>query len=137
MTFHPTKKAAPAPTEAGGVPERFVLGEVLIPETVDLQGEIYDEKVIRDTAHNWMANYRRIGFQHMEVIVYGDETEESGARASIVESYLAPIDMEVEGRLIKKGTWILGTIIHDDLLWQDILDGKLTGYSMGGFSSDE
>lgn len=108
--------------------ERFVLGAVLIPETVDLQNDIYDAAVIRKTAHQYLAEYANIGKQHQVLV---------NELVDIVECYIAPVDFDLNGQAIKKGTWLLGVHIKDDQIWQDVKDGKLTGFSVGGEATVE
>lgn len=55
-------------------------------------------------------------------------------KLKIRESYLAPIDFELGTRKIKKGTWIMGMHIISDLLWDHIQSGKITGFSVEGYS---
>jgi len=49
----------------------------------------------------------------------------------IVESYIAPVDMEINGRIVKAGTWLMG-IQWQPAIYERIQDGDFTGYSMGG-----
>ncbi len=103
--------------------ERFVLGIVLKPEVPDSQKEIYSADEIRKTAHGFMEFHANMGRQH---------TANVNGRIKILESYLALADFEINGRKIKKGTWLLGMRIVDDGIWKDIKSGKLTGLSIGG-----
>lgn len=103
--------------------ERFVLGIVLKPEVPDSQKEIYSAEEIRKTAHGFMEFHANMGRQH---------TANVNGRIKILESFLAPVDFEINGRMVKKGTWLLGMRIVDDGIWKDIKSGKLTGLSIGG-----
>jgi DNA adenine methylase len=103
--------------------ERYVLGIVLEPETVDAQGDIYSVEEVRKAAHTFMEVYRGVGLQHQ---VRVDD------RVKILESYLAPGDLELGGLLVKRGTWLLAVRVLDDELWQLVKDGTLTGFSIGG-----
>ena len=49
----------------------------------------------------------------------------------IVESYLAPTDLEINGRIVKQGTWLMG-IQWQPEVYEKIKKGDFTGYSMGG-----
>lgn len=49
----------------------------------------------------------------------------------IVESYTAPVDMEINGRIVKAGTWLMG-IQWQPAIYERIKEGDFTGYSMGG-----
>lgn len=105
------------------VDERYVLGIVLEPETVDSQSDIYSEEEIRKTAHKFMQDFKNIGYMHKSII---------NDKVKIVETYLSPVDFEMNGQPVKKGTWLLGVKIMDDGLWQEVKTGKLTAFSMGG-----
>ena len=50
----------------------------------------------------------------------------------MVESYLAPADIELGGQVIRQGTWIMGVKVLDDSMWQAVKDGEYTGFSIGG-----
>jgi hypothetical protein len=104
--------------------ERFVMGVVLIPDEVDSQGDIYSADEVRKACHWFMEHGRQIGVQH--------EMTLSDGQYSILECYLAPTDMEIEGQIVKKGTWILAARVIDDKLWKAIKDQKLTGWSIEG-----
>lgn len=102
---------------------RFVLGIVLEPETRDSQGDIYSAEEIEKAAHGFMAEYRNVGLMHRKLV---------NGKVSIVESYLAPADFSVGKQKVKKGAWVMGTIVTDDDLWKSVKAGELTGYSIGG-----
>ena len=55
-------------------------------------------------------------------------------RLKIVESYIAPVDMQVDGTLVGKGSWLMSTVILDDTIWKSVKEGKITGYSIRGRS---
>lgn len=114
----PTQKAAAAE-------QRFILGVVLMPETVDAQGDIYDAETVRKSAHDWMRRFRNLDLQH-KIFING--------LAEPVESYIAPTDLEVNGQAVKAGTWLLGVRVVDDELWRKVKAGELTGFSINGFA---
>jgi len=103
--------------------ERYVLGIVLEPETVDAQKDIYSAAEIRSAAHGFMENFARIGLMHL-AFVDGD--------VKILESYLAPVTFDLDGTRIKKGTWLLAVRIVGNDLWSKVKRGELTGFSIGG-----
>jgi hypothetical protein len=115
--------------------EQFILGIVLVPEEVDLQGEVYDAPTIREAAHKYMEYYRQIGDQHRRIMVYTNDTPEEGAPASLVESYLAPVAFEMNGEKVPEGTWVVGMKFYDSAYWKKIESGQITGLSMGGLVS--
>jgi hypothetical protein len=103
--------------------EQYVLGVVLEPETEDAQGDIYSADEIRKSAYTFMENFGDMGLQHNGIV---------NDQIKILETYIAPMDFEIEGQKIQKGTWMLGARIVDDVLWQDVKKGTLTGWSIGG-----
>jgi site-specific DNA-adenine methylase len=103
--------------------ERYVLGIVLEPETVDAQKDIYAAAEIREAAHTFMEQYQNVGFMHQDLV---------NGRVKILESYLAPTSFELGGAAVRKGTWLLALRVLDDQLWEQIKTGELTGLSMGG-----
>lgn len=106
--------------------ERFVFGEVLIPEEVDAHGDIYSIKEVRFAAHFFMEKFGNTGLMHEQFI--NDD-------AVIIETYVAPVTMTIEGRKIKKGTWLIGMRILSESLFDDIKAGRLTGFSIGGIAA--
>jgi hypothetical protein len=111
---------------ANGAEKRLVYGEVLIPEKWDNQQDIISEDEIEKAAHGFLEEYQNLGFNHK------GKLDKSAAR--IVESYIAPVDMQLGGRSVKKGTWVLVTKVYSDALWDAIKKGDINGYSVGGQS---
>lgn len=114
------KAAEDAPKES-----RLVTGIVLKPEETDAHKDIYSADVIREAAHDFLLNYNAstgIGYMHR------------GVRSSLqlVESWLAPVDLTIGGRKIKKGTWLMTVYVPDEEVWKEIKAGKITGLSIGG-----
>ncbi len=103
--------------------ERFVLGIVLEPEVVDAQGDVYSADEIRQAEHRFMEDFGGLGLMHR--LAVNDQVK-------VLESYLAPVDFEIAGVAVKKGTWLLGVRVLSDELWEQVKDGKLTGFSIGG-----
>jgi DNA adenine methylase len=103
--------------------ERYVLGIVLEPETVDAQGDVIASDEIRQAAFGWMVNYRRAGLQHKSDITHS---------VKVVESYLAPCDLTIAGVVVRRGTWLMGWRIEDDQIWAGVKSGDITGFSIGG-----
>lgn len=106
--------------------ERFVLGIVLEPETVDAQNDIYDAPTIRKAAHVYMERYQNQGLQHKELV---------NDRVILVESYIAPVDMTIGGQAVKAGSWLMGVRYDDGDLWAAVKSGKITGFSIGGYAT--
>jgi len=106
--------------------KQFVLGVVLEPMEVDQQEDIMIPADIEETAHDYLINHRVVGFRHK------DEED-----AVVAESYIAPVDFELNGELVKKGSWLLGIKIYNPDTWQMVKDGEINGFSVGGFGVRE
>lgn len=94
---------------------------VLEPDLEDAQGDVLRFDTIEKAAHTFLRKYRTVGDSHMRV-----------ADAEVVESYVAPVDMQVQTELIKKGTWVMTIKINDPQLKEQVLSGDITGLSIGG-----
>jgi DNA adenine methylase len=53
-------------------------------------------------------------------------------QVKVLESYLAPSDFTIGDITVAKGTWLLAVRILADELWEQVKDGQLTGFSIGG-----
>lgn len=103
--------------------ERFVMGVVLEPETVDSQGDIYNEKEVRDAAHHFMERFGNIGLQHKTII---------NDHVKILESFLTRQPEKFGKTEVPEGTWLIGVRVLSDKLWEAVQKGDLTGFSIGG-----
>lgn len=102
--------------------QRTVFGIVLEPETIDSQGDIYNAEEIEKTAWRFMERYQQFGLMHEEIV-----------RSILpLESYCAPVDFEINGQKVKRGTWLLRVRVLDDEIWRKVRSGELTGFSIGG-----
>jgi hypothetical protein len=108
--------------------QRYVLGIVLQPDVVDLQGDVVSADEIRKAAWDWLRHFRNVGLQHKGLI---------NGKVHVVESYIAPTDMQIGRERVLAGSWLLGVHVADDGLWADVKSGKLTAFSMGGFAKKE
>ena len=117
----PIQASIRSPISKSSEEKRIVYGVVSEPDTVDLQGDILTAEEIAKACHAFMIKSQTIGIEHT-----------MPARARIIESYIAPTDFECGGRLVKKGSWVMGVKILDDALWQAIRRGEITGFSIGG-----
>jgi len=131
--------------------ERYVLGVVLEPDVIDATrvrehvvdgevvpasiGDTYSEEEVRKACHFWMENYAQIGLQHTRVIGGVPQRYSlAPSQVRILECFLAPIDFELNGEMVKKGTWLLAVRVIDDALWEAVKRGELTGFSIGAES---
>ncbi len=111
-------------------------------ETHYITGIVY-EPMVEDTDKNYMTaaeiakaekyfteNSGSIDIQH------SFETEEN---VSVVESWITKCDCSINGKDVKKGTWLMTVKVEDDDIWDKVEKGEITGFSMGGVGkySDE
>lgn len=105
--------------------KRLLYGVALEPQTKDSQNDTVDETEIEKAAHGFMIKSRLMDLQHKEVV--------DPKKATPVESYIALVDMEIGGKPIKRGSWIVVTKIFDDEIWKMVKRGEIRGYSIRGF----
>jgi len=108
--------------------ERYVMGIVLEPDTVDSQGDIYSKEEVRKAAHRFMQEYRQLGKQHSEIVT---------GKLVILESWVAPTEFALGDETVKDGTWLMGIRVVDDALWSSTKKGDFTGFSIGGIAYRE
>ncbi len=104
--------------------KREITAPVLVPEEVDYHKHIYSEEEVHKACRNCQKNCGKENVQHSF-----DLSKDS---AEFVEHYLAPTDMHFEDAdiTVKKGTWLATMKIKNDSLWQDVKNGKFTGFSI-------
>lgn len=105
--------------------EHQILGVVLEPDTVDLQDDILTAEVIETAAYDYNIRSRRLKIMH---------EEEALGRIEVLESYIAPVEMDIDGQIVTKGTWLMRIRINDLELWERFKSGELDGLSIGGFA---
>lgn len=117
------EKAAPLIADES---QHIVYGVVLTPGVEDSQGDIIDASDIEKAAHKWLVEYRKHDVQH----------NEQPAAIEPVESFCAPVDFELGGQQVLKGSWVLGAHVNESEQWDRITKedhpNRLTGFSIGG-----
>lgn len=114
---------------------RRVTGIVLQPEVVDAQADVISAEAIEDAAHAFLANYNtktKVGLQHS--VAPGSPVGQFPKGLHLVESYVAPVEMILNGRPIKKGTWLMTVFVEDDEVWARVKSGQIRGFSIGGIA---
>lgn len=101
----------------------FVTGIVYEPMVEDSHGNYMTEEEITKAAYWFAKNGNQVDLQHCFEQCDG---------VTVVESYVAKCDMEIEGEDIKKGTWIMTMEVSNADVWGAIQKGDITGFSMGG-----
>jgi len=103
-----------------------VTGVVLQPEVVDAQADIIGADVIEKAAGDFLAGFNKttkLGLMH--------KSFPKGA-FQLRQSFIAPNDMVIANKTVKKGSWIMVVKILDSELWKKVKEGKLAGFSIGG-----
>ncbi|WP_433581264.1 XkdF-like putative serine protease domain-containing protein [Paenibacillus amylolyticus] len=109
--------------------QHIVIGVVYQPNVEDVHGDMMDAVEIEKAAHLFMEN------QHTYNI---DKQHDLDAdKGYVVESYIAPCDMEIGDQMIAKGSWVAGVKVTDDDAWEEIQKGEITGFSMFGVGKRE
>lgn len=120
--------------------KRLVTGPVLIPENVDLQDDIVSADEIEKAGHGYMIKLAfrddpeflmKLGFSNVKS-ERGFMHVEFSRKIAVVESYMAPVSFEMNGRMVIKGTWMMTMKVFDDEVWALVKAGKITGFSIGG-----
>lgn len=105
-----------------------VMFVVLTPNVVDRNGDVISEDEIVKTAHEFMINLAKktINIDHQ------DGTDLTENDAQFVGSFVSPVDLVNDnGDTIEKWSRLVW-IKFSDALYQDVLDGKISGISMEG-----
>lgn len=109
--------------------KRIVIGVVYQPDTPDTHDDQMDADEIEKAAHQFMKN------QHTYNI---DKQHDLQAdKGFVVESYIAPCDMDLGDQTIIKGSWVAGVKVTDEDTWDSIQKGEITGFSMWGVGKRE
>jgi hypothetical protein len=114
--------------------KRFTLGPLYVPDFMDAHGEWTDSTELQQAVWEWVkAGDRTIYLQHDRDVRAGEWVE--------VMTMPQPWTVDMlngNGESIGKITYPAGTVflgvIWDEEPWQQILNGELRGYSIGGFS---
>jgi len=109
--------------------KRIVIGVVYQPDTPDAHDDQMTADEIEKAAHLFMEN------QHTYNIDKQHDLEAD--KGYVVESYIAPCDMEIGDQVIVKGSWVAGVKVTDDETWESIQKGEITGFSMWGVGKRE
>jgi hypothetical protein len=98
---------------------REVTGIVLVPEEVDLQGDIYSEEEIHKAMISFNTLCNRTKLQHAV-----------GSESQVIESWQAKSDEIINGKVVKKGSWLL-TMKLPLTEWEMVKNGMFSGFSVG------
>lgn len=104
----------------------YVTGVVYEPMAEDSHGNFMTEAEITKAAYWFAKNGNKVDLQHSFEPLDG---------ASVVESWIAKADFDIDGETVKKGTWLMTVEVADESVWEGIEKGEITGFSMGGLGN--
>lgn len=104
---------------------REVFGIVLVPERKDKDGDSYTKEAVREACYTFNRNFMNVSYRHNHLL--------RKDQVSVVESYVAPCEMKIGEAVVKEGTWLMRCLIEDEGLRKDVKEGKIKGFSIGGF----
>jgi Putative phage serine protease XkdF len=99
----------------------------MVPDEVDLHGDITTEEEVRKACFNFNKFCRKANLFHMA------KTE----LFEFCESYIMPTDIVLGDRFIKKGTWVQTIQCNDTDLWNKVKSGEFNGLSIGAMAKCE
>ena len=102
-----------------------VLGIVLVPDEPDGEGDIFTKDAVKNACYQFNRDFMNQTYRHQHFL-----TKE---QVEVVESYIAPVEMRMGDKVIKEGTWLMRSIIHDPEIQKDVREGRLKGFSVGGY----
>lgn len=100
--------------------QQVVYGIVMEPYTYDTDQNWTTPDEIEKAAYHFMEWWRNHDVEHSREDV----------NAVPVESYVAPVDMEINGNVVKAGSWVMGVHIRDEEVWKQVKGGDLRGFSI-------
>lgn len=99
---------------------------VAVPNEVDQQGDVWSEDEIEKAAHDFVAGGGLINFMHKTMEPVGE----------LVQSAVAPQDMNINGEHIPKGSWYIAVRPNAEMK-KAIETGEITGISVQGSAKRE
>lgn len=100
---------------------------VLVPDEVDLHGDTISEDEVRKACHNFNKYCGQANLFHLA----------KSNTFEFAESYIAPTDIILDDKLVKKGTWLAVVQALDDKLWELMKSGEICGLSIGALGIKE
>lgn len=88
--------------------------------TTDLHGDTYSADAVEQACHDFNIQCRKANLLHML-----DTTS-----YEFVESYILPVEAEINNKVIKAGTWLAVIKAKEDWIWEGIKDGTFNGLSI-------
>lgn len=100
---------------------------VMVPDEVDLHGDVTSEEEVRKACHSFNKFSRQPNLCHLE----------KTTSFEIAESYCTPVEFVLGDKLVKKGTWVQLLQTIDPALWALQKSGYFNGLSIGAIAEVE
>lgn len=97
---------------------------------VDLHGDYVDLDTIRLAKESFNRQLKKSKMSNLYHMVNTDCFD-------VIESFLAPANMELNGNFVEKGEWLMTLQVNDEDVWQMIKDDEITGLSIGAMAAVE
>jgi len=107
-----------------------ILFVALVPLEIDRNGDSITEQEITKTAHEFVRNLSK------KAVNVDHESNTDIANAEFVESFIAPVEVQVWLENIPKWSWVVG-IKFDDDTYKAIQGGDFVGISIEGVGVSE
>lgn len=93
---------------------------VLEPDEVDFHEHTISAAEVRKACHNFNQSMAQANLFHLV----------DTSSFTVVESYISPVEMELNGQIIKAGTW-LANLQFTPAIWEEVKAGAFSGVSIG------
>ena len=119
-----------------GKPDQFTLAPYYIPNTLDGHGEFVETRDLDKAVNEWslLSPNRNVFLQHNEDIVAGTWTQLI-VMPWAFDAQMRESDGSVRTVHFPTGTVLIG-VVWKNWAWEMILDGRITGMSMGGMARE-
>ena len=104
--------------------KRQALFIVMVPDEPDMHGDVTSAEEIQKACHNFNLSARQANLFHVQ----------KTSDFTFVESYCAPCDLNIDGEIVTKGTWLANTQFHSDDLWEQVKSEEISGLSIGAIA---
>ena len=106
-----------------------VLYIVMVPDEVDAHGDIATVEEVRKACYSFNKEVLHAGRPGANLFHTQPTTS-----FEFAESYVLPVDIELDGVLVTKGTWVTTLQVIDDELWGFIKSGDICGVSISAIA---
>lgn len=104
--------------------EQIVTGAALVPDRPDREGDVVSADNVREVAYDYLEKHQKVDEMH--------DRQPRGDH-SVVESYVAPQELQLGEETIPEGTWVVSVRLGDEA-WEKVEKGMYTGFSVDGMA---